>query len=495
MANHTGTTPTEIILAGLPVHFSLLFTTLVAQWLHLDFSTVCGSVVEVVVTVLPLLLSLTVLSEQPERACGPLAAGAVVAFVLSQRLKKVNRNDLKKLWDINILENGHFPFLTNYRSSMLITTTICILAVDFPVFPRRFAKTENFGYGLMDLGVGSFVFGAGLVSPESRGCVAAGGGLVKCLKSCVPLLVLGMARLGMFAMTGYHDHVTEYGVHWNFFFTLAAVKILSTLCLPLVSSKLTWVLSVVLAVFYEGLLTFWLGDWIMSDVPRTDLLTANREGLCSSLGYVAIYVAGVAWGQQVAEVKASWSDLAGLGRLLVLWVFLMWGSLVYSTTFFLPPSRRQANYTFFTWIVATNLTLLTLFLAIDLLVVAAGEVRIFPLPGLVDARHRVRENHRGKGRENPPKRLPRKGDHSTSYNASHNITTKVMRTPNIYSAINYNGLAFFLLANVFTGFVNVGFRTIEIQGCSAVVILFSYIFSLCLIAIVLHRRKIRLKFW
>ena len=59
---------------------------------------------EVVVTVLPLLLSLTVLSEQPERACGPLAAGAVVAFVLSQRLKKVNRNDLKKLWDINILE-------------------------------------------------------------------------------------------------------------------------------------------------------------------------------------------------------------------------------------------------------------------------------------------------------------------------------------------------------------------------------------------------------
>ena len=78
-------------------------------------------------------------------------------------------------------------------------------------------------------------------------------------------------------------------------------------------------------------------------------------------------------------------------------------------------------------------------------------MRIFPLPGLVDARHRVRENHRGKGRENPPKRLPRKGDHSTSYNASHNITTKVMRTPNIYSAINYNGLAFFLLANVFTG--------------------------------------------
>ena len=49
-------------------------------------------------------------------------------------------------------------FLTNYRASMLLVTAICILGVDFQAFPRRFAKTEELGFGLMDIGVGSFVF-------------------------------------------------------------------------------------------------------------------------------------------------------------------------------------------------------------------------------------------------------------------------------------------------------------------------------------------------
>ena len=111
---------------------------------------------------------------------------------------------------------------------MLICVAVGILAVDFPVYPRRLAKAETYGFGLMDTGVGYFIVGNALISPEARGRqkhISFTRSMTKAFKSSLPLLVLGFARLASVKSLDYQEHVSEYGVHWNFFFTLSILKV------------------------------------------------------------------------------------------------------------------------------------------------------------------------------------------------------------------------------------------------------------------------------
>ena len=116
------------------------------------------------------------------------------------------------------------PCVTLTRTFVTLITAIAILAVDFHIFPRRLAKAETYGTGLMDVGVGAFIMSHGLTAPEAR---ERGGGakLVATLRGLLPLIVLGALRVMAVKSTDYQEHVTEYGVHWNFFFTIATVRV------------------------------------------------------------------------------------------------------------------------------------------------------------------------------------------------------------------------------------------------------------------------------
>merc|ERR1712150_10621 len=100
---------------------------------------------------------------------------------------------------------------------------LTILTVDFPLFPRRLVKTETKGYSLMDLGASSFIFNSGLVSshPTSPS---------RCLNNFSRVLLLfglGLTRFVTHVYVNYQEHVSEYGIHWNFFFTLGIISWLS----------------------------------------------------------------------------------------------------------------------------------------------------------------------------------------------------------------------------------------------------------------------------
>jgi len=459
VSGHNGSDPMEILLVGAPVHCSQLLLIGLGQLLGLDYSSIPGSVLEWAVLVVPTLLSLTAWAPATPQVAATLFTLALVTILMAATRTRAGAS---------LTLGVRSSFVTNHRALMIVFTTVGILAVDFPVFPRKFAKTETFGYGWMDLGVGSFAFVNGLVSPEARKVQHS---LKKNLSGCTPLVVLGLIRLVCVTCLGYHENVTEYGSHWNFFFTLASVRLLSSLVQVLVTStKAVWVTSVAVAVMYEGLLTFYLADWILdTDTPRDNIVNSNREGLFSALGYLSIYLAGVSWGRDVFELNKTVSELMVMLRLLLLWTAVMWLSLGYSLTFFMPPSRRLANYAFFTWILAYNLTILSFFLITDLIV--------------IHLQSKTKSKMKG-SRTKSSKDSVKAPETSTMY-----------RCPNFVKAVDHNPLFFFLLANLLTGLINITVETINTEDNTAVLIILIYQAVLAIVVTCLYRCNIKLKCW
>ncbi|KAF2276961.1 GPI-anchored wall transfer protein 1 [Westerdykella ornata] len=367
------------------------------------------------------------------------------------------------------------PFITHYRGSMLVITCVAILAVDFRIFPRRFAKVENWGTSLMDMGVGSFVFSSGVVSARSLLKNEAGvrlpfaERLVRSTRHSLPLLVLGVLRLLSVKGLDYAEHVTEYGVHWNFFFTLGLlppfVAVFQSLFDFLPSYAL---LSLILATLYEIALDRTdLGKFILT-APRTDLLSQNREGLFSFIGYLAIFLAGQSLGMSVlprqasVESKSSWRILLRrtiLGKLVLATTF--WTVLFYWTVSYayglglrLSVSRRLANLPYVLWVSSFNSGQITLCYAIE---------RIF-FPQIYKASSETEEAQRARDATSP-----------------------------VLSAFNRNGLAVFLLANLLTGLVNLTLPTLQMGTVASMAMLLAYIAALSAVALTLDRMNVSIK--
>nr|XP_018260994.1 uncharacterized protein I303_06711 [Kwoniella dejecticola CBS 10117]OBR83152.1 hypothetical protein I303_06711 [Kwoniella dejecticola CBS 10117] len=359
------------------------------------------------------------------------------------------------------------PFLSVYRAHMMIMTVHCILAVDFKVFPRWLGKCEDFGTSLMDVGVGSFVFSLGLISIKSLSLTNSGPrdhnkNIFRAIKKAAPTLMLGFVRLLMVKGIEYPEHMTEYGVHWNFFFTIGLLPIFGVLVRPLRKWVRWSVLGIGMSLFHQLILSkFGLQTFLLSP-SRPGLLGLNKEGIASLPGYISIYLLGLSTGEHIQRLSepvppksvnvnvnvtetieehlTRHYDKRGTELVLELFSYtLSWWAALGAWTFFGlgEVSRRFANTSYVLFIASYNTLFLLGYLTLE---------SIFP-------------------------HVP---------------------TPPLLESINKNGLVVFLVANLFTGLVNVSMESMYAGKTLSMVVLVGYSLAVCAVARLLRNKRISL---
>ncbi|KPP74437.1 hypothetical protein Z043_106398 [Scleropages formosus] len=178
VSNLNGTSLAEISLGSVLAPLCLISRGLLLIVYHLNKGVLPLSgnlhlLMDFAVLILPLVLSCTILSDVLLLVIMSLAAiNASLVFYVYYNKKQNARTpfcDVMKNFLQVKLKAHPIPFVTSFRVLVNVKTAISILAVDFSVFPRRYAKTETYGTGVMDFGVGAYIFANSLVCPEARG--------------------------------------------------------------------------------------------------------------------------------------------------------------------------------------------------------------------------------------------------------------------------------------------------------------------------------------
>ncbi|PRQ18801.1 hypothetical protein RchiOBHm_Chr7g0210111 [Rosa chinensis] len=328
--------------------------------------------------------------------------------------------------------------ITSFRVATMMLTCICILAVDFTIFPRRYAKTETYGTGWMDLGVGSFVVANSFVSRQARNL--SWTKWKTAIQSTSPLIILGFVRLLSTAGLDYQHHAAEYGVHWNFFFTLAAISFLTSIIN--VPARYSGILGALILVGYEGWLMQGLNTYLLSNERGSDIISQNKEGFFSIFGYWSMYLIGVQVGNFLFfsnHSSATTRSHKWTRNRAAMLSLLFWLVTVVIDSHVQRVSRRMCNLAYVTLVLAVNLEGMAIVLFSDC------------FPG--------------------------------------------SKTSVLEEAYNHNLLAIFLLANLLTGVVNFLVDTLFASSVKALSVMIAYAFTLTFIPGLLDFCGIRFRFW
>ena len=421
-------------------------------------------------------------------------------------------------------------YLSIHRASVYILTTIAILAVDFPLFPRRFCKTEVSGYGFMDVGASSFIIIAGWTSALSSSAhhesshatqhakgspmktlyeKGSSNNTIRAIKKCLPLFIIGFIRLVTNKGLEYQEHVSEYGVHWNFFFTLCCVEGFMVLWKGvkrqlLLGSIITdngnnilglyyldGILALLMIVPYQMFLSYYGGQEFIEDGERRcnhdegkadnmsyadqflptilcNAYSANREGILGVVGYVSLRLLSEDVARICLLVPIQRQQTLSLDeqhknnnnkyqpmmrqhtqlRLFIMSIVLWMSHLYLTIGLRIPTSRRSTNASFILWSLAHNVSLLCMIHYVMMI--------------------------------NAPKTTTEETGDGSKQQQQH-----LHRPYILLEAINRYGLAVFLSSNVLTGLVNLTVDTLHSSDGKAMLVMMIYLGLVCGFALLL----------
>jgi len=309
------------------------------------------------------------------------------------------------------------------------------------------------------LGAASFIIIAGWSSSSNSSSAASNNSnmstmtsMKKAVVKCTPLLILGVIRLITIKGVEYQEHVSEYGVHWNFFFTLCCVEG-SMVAWKYVKGRyfslmLPWdgMIACLLMMAYQLYLSIGGGQDFIENGPRQcsgddstwlslcSVFVANREGILGIVGYLSLRLLSESMARYCIWPKVDPNTITNLRqrRLLIASIAFWAAHFFLTSTLGVLNSRRSTNIPFILWSLAQNTSVLCL---IHFAMTGAGE---YALP-----------------------------------------------SPRIFNSINRFGLPVFFVSNILTGLVNLLVDTIHSSNEKAMWVLSVYLSAVCGLSLLL----------
>ncbi|KAJ3424908.1 phosphatidylinositol-glycan biosynthesis class w protein [Anaeramoeba flamelloides] len=278
------------------------------------------------------------------------------------------------------------------------------------------------------------------------------------IKGCLysyPLVIVGLCRFLTLILTNYQRHFSEYGVHWNFFYTLASITFLSTVLFNFIQPKYAAFYGVIIMIGHQIALKNGMRDFLQF-AQRTNFFTKNKEGFASLPGFFALFLVACTIGYYIFKQGKSKKNWLKMYKAFIAIDIILWICYYFSNKFVEPVSRRSVNLSYGLCVIAHFLLQMIGFMTIDCFTVPYHE-EIAPIY---------------------MKNLPL-NERSTS----------------ITVGLNFNQLWLFIFANICVGITNCTFQTVYLSKFTGFIYVMLYMATFSIGGLIYYIKGLRFKFW